>query len=292
MNLIPPHAEAELRVLARRLRHGPGSTAWARAVARVAGASSEFLDRRPYVLGDDRRSIDWKGYAKTLRPVVKRFHSERAPELHILLDGSGSLALGEPSKLECARGLSAMLAYLGTSVGARVQLWLGTEAGVRRLGQASSRVELLPLFTALMATRAEGKTALSEWILHVAERASSEACLIVASDLLDTGALWPSTFSAAKGRLSLAFFQILEPRELEPSFEGDLTLQAVETNEQLDVDVDARTLAAYRAEIQKWFNELDARSKQLGHAYQRFVAGADPLPGLRQFVAHTAAAHG
>src|SRR4051794_20849969 len=56
------------------------------------GFSVEYLDHRPYVPGDDLRSIDWKILARTDKYHVKLFEDETNLRAHILLDCSKSMA--------------------------------------------------------------------------------------------------------------------------------------------------------------------------------------------------------
>src|SRR5882724_2786265 len=58
-------------------------------------ASAEFADYRPYVPGDEIRSLDWRAYARTDRDYVKLFRKESDRRCHILLDCSRSMAFRE-----------------------------------------------------------------------------------------------------------------------------------------------------------------------------------------------------
>ncbi|WP_143440903.1 DUF58 domain-containing protein, partial [Klebsiella pneumoniae] len=54
------------------------------------GQGVEFDEVRPYVPGDDVRSIDWNVTARTGLPHVKRFSEERELTVIFLVDVSGS----------------------------------------------------------------------------------------------------------------------------------------------------------------------------------------------------------
>ena len=58
------------------------------------GNSVEFKQHRPYVPGDDLRSLDWKIYGKTDRFYVREFEEETNLRATILLDCSGSMGYG------------------------------------------------------------------------------------------------------------------------------------------------------------------------------------------------------
>src|SRR6516164_4013030 len=78
------------------------------------GFSVEYLDHRPYVPGDDPRSIDWKILARTDKYHVKLFEDETNLRAYVLLDCSKSMAFqsGAVSKLAYGSYLAAALTYL------------------------------------------------------------------------------------------------------------------------------------------------------------------------------------
>jgi len=77
------------------------------------GRGMEFEEVRPYVPGDDVRSIDWNVTARFGEPFVKRYVEERELTVLLLVDISGSqeFGSGERSKREAAALLSALIAF-------------------------------------------------------------------------------------------------------------------------------------------------------------------------------------
>lgn len=77
------------------------------------GVGMEFDEVRPYVPGDDIRSIDWNVTARTGTPYIKRFVEERELTVLLVVDISPSLDFGSSnrSKREAATELSALLAF-------------------------------------------------------------------------------------------------------------------------------------------------------------------------------------
>ena len=77
------------------------------------GVGMEFDEVRPYVPGDDIRSIDWNVTARTGVPYIKRFVEERELTVLLVVDVSPSLDFGsaDRSKREAATELSALLAF-------------------------------------------------------------------------------------------------------------------------------------------------------------------------------------
>ncbi|MHB0960580.1 MAG: DUF58 domain-containing protein [Pirellulaceae bacterium] len=80
------------------------------------GRGIEFDEVRPYVPGDEIRTIDWKVTARLGAPYVKRFVEERQLTLMLMADISASQDFGSltRSKREVAAELCALLAFSAT----------------------------------------------------------------------------------------------------------------------------------------------------------------------------------
>ncbi len=80
------------------------------------GRGIEFDEVRPYVPGDEVRSIDWNVTARTGAPYVKRYIEERQLTLMLMADISASqdFGSGTRSKREAAAELCALLAFSAT----------------------------------------------------------------------------------------------------------------------------------------------------------------------------------
>jgi len=80
------------------------------------GRGMEFDEVRPYVPGDDVRSIDWNVTARTGEPFIKRYVEERQLTLMLMADVSASqdFGSGTRSKREAAAELCALLAFTAT----------------------------------------------------------------------------------------------------------------------------------------------------------------------------------
>ncbi len=77
------------------------------------GRGMEFDEVRPYVPGDDVRTIDWNVTARHNTPYVKRYVEERQLTVLLLVDISASMDFGSAarSKLEAAAELAALVAF-------------------------------------------------------------------------------------------------------------------------------------------------------------------------------------
>ena len=71
------------------------------------GGQLEFHDYRAYTHGDDLRYLDWNLYARLEKAFIKEFAREEAGAVYLLLDGTPSMSLGNPSKWTFVRRLAA-----------------------------------------------------------------------------------------------------------------------------------------------------------------------------------------
>ena len=62
------------------------------------GRGIEFDEVRPYIPGDDVRTIDWKVTARMAEPYVKRYVEERQLTLMLMADVSASQDFGSGSR--------------------------------------------------------------------------------------------------------------------------------------------------------------------------------------------------
>ncbi|MFK7898133.1 MAG: DUF58 domain-containing protein [Myxococcota bacterium] len=80
------------------------------------GRGMEFDEVRPYVPGDDVRTIDWNVTARMGEPYIKRYVEERQLTMMLMADVSASqdFGSGSRSKREAAAELCALLAFSAT----------------------------------------------------------------------------------------------------------------------------------------------------------------------------------
>ena len=75
------------------------------------GRGLEFDELRPYVPGDDVRSIDWKAYARSGQPMIRRYREDRDLTVMFVVDVSASQRAGSvgvtPHRSNCSSPLAA-----------------------------------------------------------------------------------------------------------------------------------------------------------------------------------------
>lgn len=116
------------------------------------GQGTEFDSLREYVPGDDVRSIDWRGTARSTTVVVKTWRPERDRHVLIVLDSGRTSAgrVGDQPKLDHAMDAALLLAALASRAGDRVDLLIA-DREVKASVLRRSAAEVLPSFVNAMA---------------------------------------------------------------------------------------------------------------------------------------------
>ncbi|GGM34578.1 DUF58 domain-containing protein [Dactylosporangium sucinum] len=120
-------------------------------VTRGRGQGTEFDTLREYVLGDDVRSIDWRGSARRSDVVVRTWRPERDRRLVCVLDtGRTSAArIGDEPRLDAAMDAAMLLASVASRADDRVDL-LAVDTAVRAsVTNVEKRTLLFRLVTAM-----------------------------------------------------------------------------------------------------------------------------------------------
>lgn len=200
------------------------------------GFSVEFAEHRAYMAGDPLRNLDWKLYAKTDRFYVKQYEEETNLKSYLLLDVSNSMNFGTTgiTKFQYASYFVAALAFL--MIQQRDAVGLATyDTDIRSyLPPRSVRTYLNVLLSKLESTQPSSRTDIGKNLHAVADRISRRGLIIVLSDLLDdpTNILSGLKHFRHDGHEVLVF-HILDPREIDFAYSGDVRFRDLETHEEI-----------------------------------------------------------
>lgn len=248
-----------LAALAKRL--GRGRPARRRVPRRAAGASGEFRDRRPYSPGDDLRHIDWAGYRRWGRLLVKLFEAEEPREVWVLLDASASMRPAR--KLAWARRAAAAVAFLAAGRHDRVGLAFFADAMRVRRAPAAGRGVAARLLAEIEAFVPEGRSDPARAFRELVERRRRRRGLAA----IVTDALWPGEVAAPLAVLEAAGLEAvlvhaIEPEDRAPPLEGEIELLDRETGFR-------RAIAADAALVEKLAHAFDAHAAAVEGACAR-----------------------
>jgi uncharacterized protein (DUF58 family) len=263
----------QLQLVSRKLFRGGGK---GERRSRRRGLSVEFVDYRNYVAGDDLRYLDWNLYGRLDQLFLKLYEEEEELRVTFLVDTSGSMDFGMPTKLEHALKLTAAMSYVGLSAAdmVRIASFSGALRDVER--SASGRHQALRVFRALEALEAGGPTALNTAVHHLVTKIQVPGLAIVISDFLDEEG-YEQGFRQLLGRGFEVFaVHVMAPEELEPRWTGDLRLVDSETAEVREISMGQTTLSRYRDAVEGFCGELEHFCTNRGIHYMRTLS-TDPV---------------
>ena len=242
--------------------------------------SPEFADFRPYVAGDDFRQIDWPAYARLERLMLRLYVAEEEACLNVVLDTSGSMAMGEPSKWQAARRLAAALSFVGLAAMDRAQVG---SLGGGRLPPMRGRDGVSRIWTFLEDLEPAGETGPVD--LRGLQWTRPGMTVVISDFLVEDGNWAPPVAGLASRRQEPVLWQVLAPEEESPSITGDLKLIDVETERTRELTITPGLVADYQRALVAHRSELAWAAQSAGGRFLHSVSSDDleamMLAGLR-----------
>jgi uncharacterized protein (DUF58 family) len=214
----------------------------------AAGSGLTFKDYKDYVAGDDFRNLDWRVYARTDKLYVRRYEEERDLTVHIILDASGSMDFGTPSKFDYASLLGTGFAYLAFKNNEKFDFstFAETFSPVRA---RKGRKQLLRLLDYLKESDVDGKTEFSESMESAKKQISSKSLVIILSDFLYDHKEVSQTLARFR-KSQVLCIQVLDPVEKSFAIEGDMILEDAEEKTTLRTFITRRVKHKYREALE------------------------------------------
>lgn len=265
--------------------------------SRRRGQSVEFDDYRPYTPGDDLRHIDWNVLARLDRLFLKLFREDEDLALHLVLDVSPSMDMGEPNKLVFAHRVAMAMGYIGLVTHSRVAVSVfgrGTQA-IRQLPPMRGRTGVQRLASFLLESLSAEEPA-KPTDFHAAMRLlarsrAGKGVAVLLSDMLLREGYLPGLNFLSYGGLHAGGFeayvlQVLSPQDLDPGagrnpLAGDLRLIDAERLDGAEVTVSAALLRQYRRRLDAHIEGLSraCRARSIRHLVVRTDAEVASLVG-------------
>ncbi len=225
------------------------------------GFSSEFAEYRQYIAGEPVNNLDWRVYAKTDRHYLKVFTEETNLRATLLVDCSASMDFGgaadRPTKKAYAAYLAAALSYLLLRQNDAVGLVTFDEAPLAMVPARSVRRQLFQVLKVLDDLPRGTGTRLGPVLHRVAERLQRRGLVLVLSDLMDD----PQEILSGLKHFrhmghEVVVFQILDPRELDLDYAGEVEFEALEEpGRRLRLEP-AHLRGEYRERLDAWRGSL------------------------------------
>lgn len=231
------------------------------------GQSVEFADYRPYVAGDDLRFVDWNIYGRLEQLFLKLFLEEQDMTVHIFVDGSASMSVGEPSKELFIKKLAAALGYVSLVNNNRVTISFFADGIKGQLANMRGRNYLHQMAEYLLTTDCDGLSDFDGSCRQLAAGRIGSGVMIVLSDFLFKEG-YDSGLRRLIGRnYDLYAIQVLSPGELSPDISGELKLIDVEDTDVAEITVSAALTKYYKRNVTAYCNELRTFCTRRGAVY-------------------------
>jgi uncharacterized protein (DUF58 family) len=176
------------------------------------GRGLEFEEVRPYVPGDDVRSIDWRVTARRGRLHTKLFREERERPVWLVVDLQPGMFFGSRVQLKSAVAVraAALLAWIAVTNGDRIGAVIRNGADARCLPPRSREAGVLPVLAELLALQPRAPAApaarnLRDALAMLRPLVHPGSLVLVLSDFADASgtdeALWSELAAHAECRL-------------------------------------------------------------------------------------------
>ena len=189
------------------------------------GQTVEFADFREYQLGDDIRRIDWNLYSRFEKFFLKLFTDERQMQIQIFLDCSASMGKDDPNKAAYALGAAAALGFLAVHnmdkvtfnimKGEKTSNPFGTIIGKNSYFRAVSQLEEVVF---------DGEADIEKCVASCPDTSANNGLSVIISDFM-TDSDWKKAVDYLRYKhRQVLLVQVLTPDELEPAYDGRVTL--------------------------------------------------------------------
>jgi uncharacterized protein (DUF58 family) len=258
------------------------------------GASVDFAEHRGYTAGDDIRRVDWRLFARTDRYYVKQYEADTNTNFSVLLDVSKSMTFASRgiSKLDYARYVAACLTFFAERQRDRVGIVTFDRDIVNYVPCSAKHLQRV-LYTLDQAEAGEPGQ-LREPLQKMAEHFGRRGILCLISDLYEDPAEIMEAIKPLRYRGNdLIVFHVLDPAEIDFTFDQPSAFEDVETGEQLPVVPEAFA-DQYRALIREHIATLSSRMSEnridyamlntttpIDHALFSFLAARERLVRVR-----------
>ena len=219
------------------------------------GRGIEFDEVRPYLPGDDIRTIDWNVTARTGAPYVKRYVEERELTVMLAVDASGSENFGSINrfKRELAAELTAVLSFAATNNNDKVGLMIFTDQVELLIPPRKGRKHVLRIIRELLAFEPQGTGTDLHLALDTLNRVLKRRSIIfLVSDFISDPESYRRTLAITNRRHDLIAMDLNDPLELEIPNVGLLALEDAESGEVTWIDTNQSS----------WRREFQDRSAQ------------------------------
>src|SRR5437762_298177 len=209
------------RLTIRAASHASPAASASLRHAAATGHGLDFYDFRHYQPGDDPRRIDWTIAARHRQLVVRQFRAEGHVRLHVLIDVSRSMTLGNPPKIDFAIKLASALSYVASEHGDAVGAATFDDRLLGHVPPATGRPQLHRLLETLRLVRPGGLSNIDRALQTYGSIVKGPGLAVVLSDFFQPQLTLDGVRFLLYRGLTPALVQVVSDEELQPEFGED-----------------------------------------------------------------------
>jgi len=214
--------------------------------SRRKGQSVEFADFRSYVHGDDLRFIDWNSFARLDKLFLKLFLEEEDLHFYALIDASGSMEFGDPTKFFYAKQIAASLGFIGLCRADRVKIEALGHSNTHSGPVLRGRRSLWRMLEYMDSIEPGSNIPLANGVKEFCLRNSGKGIVVLISDLMDKTGYDEALRYLMAQNMDIYVIHVLSPEELDPDVKGDIKLVDCEDADIAEITVSRPLLDRYK----------------------------------------------
>ncbi|GBU21518.1 hypothetical protein R80B4_01411 [Fibrobacteres bacterium R8-0-B4] len=264
--MIPKEVLQKVRRIEIRTRRIVDSVLSGSYHSAFKGKGMEFSEVRPYIDGDDVRTIDWNVTARMGAPYIKKYIEERELTVMLVVDASASGDFGSVDKFkgETAAELCSLLAFSAIRNNDRVGLVVFTSDVEAYIPPRKGRNHVLRVIRELLYFRPKHRgTDIGNALKFLNRVQTRTSVVFLVSDFISGG--FETPLRVAAKRHDLVTISVSDPREeIIPNI-GLVELEDAETGETALLDTRSRrAMEMYRRERAAQRARLDELFRSTG----------------------------
>jgi uncharacterized protein (DUF58 family) len=263
-----------------------------RAVQR--GRGLELQEVRPYVEGDDPRSIDWRVTARRGRLHTRLYREERERPVWVLADLGAGMYFGTRRQLksQLAVRAAALLAWIAVAGGDRAGAVLAGGGRCEVLPPRAREAGVLPLLPALLAAAPQAPAAAPEASLAaglgtLAPLVHPGSLVLALSDFSAADLLQDSRWPALAAHSDCHLFFLTDPLEAQGLPDGRFRVGFPGRSQVLDGE---STREGWQAAFRERRGRVAMLAQRLGAPLTQLSTAQDAAEALRPLFAASRAA--
>lgn len=191
------------------------------------GRGLEFQEVRPYVSGDDPRTIDWRVTARRGRPHTKLFREERERPVWLLADLNAAMFFGTRKQLKSSVVVraAALLAWTAAASGDRVGALVVGKSSYKIVAPRAREAGVLPVLATLLdmqptAPAPPGHEGINDGLRALAPLIHPGSLILALSDFATLAADIEPSWTSLAAHNEFQLFWVTDPLEKEALPDG------------------------------------------------------------------------